>query len=147
MRTEFNAPPRGETMQAHRADANKIRDHMHKMLSSNYHAGQMQHMGGTASLINHLDNEAHGEAHNVKKELKGALDYLYYFATTGHPIYRYLAEDKLEHIHMICESITCPKERAHAMYFLEITREYMTHLGEGQSTHASMPTSGGRVTL
>jgi len=141
------APPRGDAHHVLREDREKAMRHLNSKIAEHYHPGAMQHLGGTSAFISHLDNASHGEAHAIKKELKQALDYLFYYATTGHGIYRYLADDRLEHIHYLCKSISCEKERAHAMHFLHITREYMTHIDENKGSHATMPASGGRVTL
>lgn len=111
------------------------------------HPGQAQHLGGMASYHDHLQELHYGEAHAMKKELKRVIDYLYYYANTGHSIYKFLAEDALMHVEQLQAEITDESERAHAMYFLESVKEYMSWLKPEQTGMGTASGGNGVIML
>ena len=153
MRSRYDAPPRPAPVFDYKKHRDAAYDHMQTIIHKGYHNGQAQHLGGVASLADHLDSMYHGPATFIKKELKDAIDYLYYYASTGHEIYKWMADDKIMHIGQLCEEITDPQERAHVYYFIEAVKEYMQHLSNGSAhsdtaTQTRTPTyNGGGVNL
>lgn len=106
----------------------KTNEHIKRITMEEPHPGQAQHLGGMASYNDHLQEMHYGQGHAVKKELKRVIDYLYYYAETGHDIYKFLAEDAFMHVEQLQADIMDEAEKEHVKYFLDCTREYMDWL-------------------
>lgn len=117
---------------------NQAKEHIKKITHSNPHPGQAQHLGGMASYHDHLEKLQYGQGHAIKKELKRVVDYLYYYANTGHDIYKFLAEDGMKHVEQLQADIQDQKEKEHVRYFLECVREYMSWLKEDMNGRQNM---------
>lgn len=122
----------------YRYDMKKIAEHICNIIHGGYDKGAMQHLGGAASLHDHLTELHYGHACMIKKELKRVLDYLYMYADTGHEIYHFMAEDAYMHVEQLQADVSDPSEKEHIQHFLMYVKEYMGWL-KAEKTGTEFP--------
>lgn len=138
MRKEYTHPAPYSPDHDYKTMADKADKHIREISKTNVHPGQAQHLGGMASYHNHLKGMHFGQGHAIKQELKRVIDYLYYYAETGHDIYHFLAEDAYMHVEQLQADVEDELEKEHVRYFLECTKEYMNWL-KAEKTGSKFP--------
>lgn len=117
-------------------DMHKVEDYLRDAIKDGYRKEHLEHLGGVASLHDHLTDLHYGHACMIKKELKRVMDYLFMYATTGHNIFCHMAEDAYMHVEQLQADVRDPSEKEHIQQFLTDIKEYMGWLkAEKTGTH------------
>lgn len=106
-------------------DMKKAQKHLENIIKGSYHAGQMQHMGGVASLVGYLDDAQYGYGRKVKDELIKVLDLFYKYHETEHAIYKLFGADLLRHATDMTESMEDGDDKMNAIGFLGFVVDYV----------------------
>lgn len=140
MRTEYSHPAPYSPSQDYMKDKKKADKHLKDITNGKWHAGQAQHMGGVASLSEHLEKKHYGECCEVKKCLRHCLEMMYFYAQTSHDIYKVFAEDCFMKAKEMVKHIDEVEDKEHAEHYLDMIKDYMSDQGMSPS---SMPMSNG----
>lgn len=133
---QYTRPAPCASAHDYRSDMHKMDEYIKSGIHSKYGEKHIGQLGSAASLHDHLTDLHYGHACAVKKELKRVIDYLYYYATTGHNIYHHMAEDAFMHVEQLQADVTDPMEKEHIQHFLNDVKEYMGWLkAEKTGTH------------
>lgn len=130
MRTEYDHPAPYSPPHDYMKEKKDLDKHLaDSFRKGNYPKNSIQHMHSTAALADHMEDKHYGECHKVKKELREILELLYYYAQTGHDVYKVFAEDLMMKAMEMCKNIDDKEDMEHAEHFLEMVKDYMKDQG------------------
>lgn len=128
MRTEYEHPAKYSPLYDYKADRDKVEEHLDQCLQGKWHEGKIQHLGASAMLAEHLEDEYYGESFEVKCELREVLSLLFKYLQSQHAIYKFFAEDLMRHVETLYDDIDDEDDKEHARVFVEYVREYLMEM-------------------
>jgi len=136
----------------HSKDIQALDRHLHNTIQTSSTSSmlrEMPHLGGAAALLEYMKRKHTGETHAIKKELKRAVDYMYYYETTKNSFYHKMAMDAIMHVRQLCDLIHDEIEKKEAGDFIADVEQALeaVHGGNPGGDMVSMPTANAPVTM